>query len=158
MCDSGSPLSYIESDRLPVFDQTQTCVQWLTVIITTIMIILVVSGQYSHLAFAISYWLSGICNQFLRQGKALVALRLENFAVRYELLDNVFQANFQLLVLAMSQRLLQCMSQTVGYLIWLLLPMWTCYRKKNIQKILKYESWVEENCLRKIKCLLEITY
>ena len=106
MCDSGSPLSYIESDRLPVFDQTQTCVQWLTVIITTIMIILVVSGQYSHLAFAISYWLSGICNQFLRQGKALVALRLENFAVRYELLDNVFQANFQWLVLAMSQRLL----------------------------------------------------
>ena len=101
MCDSGSPLSYIESDRLPVFDRTQTCVQWLTVIITTIMIILVVSGQYS-----ISYWLSGICNQFLRQGKALVALRLENFAVRYELLDNVFQANFQLLVLAMSQRLL----------------------------------------------------
>ena len=87
------------------------------------MIILVVSGQYSHLAFAISYWLSGICNQFLRQGKALVALRLDNFAVRYELLENVFQANFQLLVLAMSQRLRSSMSQTVWYLIWVLLPM-----------------------------------
>lgn len=87
------------------------------------MIILVVSGQYSHLAFAISYWLSGICNQFLRQGKALVALRLDNFAVRYELLENVFQANFQLLVLAMSQRLRSSMSRTVWYLIWVLLPM-----------------------------------
>ena len=87
------------------------------------MIILVVSGQYSHLAFAIFYWLSGICNQFLRQGKALVALRLDNFAGRYELLDNIFQADFQLLVLAMSQRLLWSMPQTVWYLIWVLLPM-----------------------------------
>ena len=87
------------------------------------MIILVVSGQYSHLAFAIFYCLSGICNQFLRQGKALVALRLDNFAVRYELLENVFQANFQLLVLAMSQRLRSSMSRTVWYLIWVLLPM-----------------------------------
>ena len=87
------------------------------------MIILVVSGQYSHLAFAMFYCLSGICNQFLRQGKALVALRLDNFAGRYELLDNIFQADFQLLVLAMSQRLLWSMSQTVWYLIWVLLPM-----------------------------------
>ena len=87
------------------------------------MIILVVSGQYSHLAFAIFYCLSGICNQFHRQGKALVALRLDNFAGRYELLDNIFQADFQLLVLAMSQRLLWSMSQTVWYLIWVLLPM-----------------------------------
>ena len=87
------------------------------------MIILVVSGQYSHLAFAIFYCLSGICNQFLSQGKALVALRLDNFAGRYELLDNIFQADFQLLVLAMSQRLLWSMSQTVWYLIWVLLPM-----------------------------------
>ena len=87
------------------------------------MIILLVSGQYSHLAFAIFYCLSGICNQFLRQGKALVALRLDNFAGRYELLDNIFQADFQLLVLAMSQRLLWSMSQTVWYLIWVLLPM-----------------------------------
>ena len=87
------------------------------------MIILVVSGQYSHSAFAIFYCLSGICNQFLRQGKALVALRLDNFAGRYELLDNIFQADFQLLVLAMSQRLLWSMSQTVWYLIWVLVPM-----------------------------------
>ena len=87
------------------------------------MIILVVSGQYSHLAFAIFYCLSGICNQFLRQGKALVALRLDNFAGKYELLDNIFQADFQLLVLAMSQRLLWSMSQTVWYLIWVLVPM-----------------------------------
>ena len=31
-------------------------------------------------------------------------------------------------------------------------------QEKNIQKILKFESWVEENCLRKIKCMLEITH